>query len=229
MYTVSVLEVVSQLVSTYHQTKRYKRERNNNNNEPHYQYIGRYIHYYLEVPKVRYVSLEKKFEYLYKHNYVTEVSLKVKLKYLLENKTNNSLSSDIFLAAVIDRIELSRDRKNQVTGIRVCEVKTHSNPTNCYTNNNHRYQVRLYGLLIYIIQHLYQEIFPNNSKLHHLINLCFPLKAKITLRINHLEQIMAQRAILLRQNTVYCKSDIVQPRFSNLRTKLQALKWNMNQ
>lgn len=226
MHTVSVLEVVNQLLSLYHQIKQYKKKDRNyieKAKEPYYQYVGRYIHHYLEIPSMRFVGLEKKLEYLLRHNYVTEVNLKVRWGYLLGNKTN----PDFFLSAVIDRIELMRNRKNQVTGIRVCEVKTHRNPTNCYTSNTHRYQVRLYGLLIYTIQHLYQEIFPHKSKLNYLISQCFPPEAKITLRVNHIEQIMAQRAILLGQNTVCCKSDIVQPRFSNLKIKLQALKWSL--
>jgi hypothetical protein len=225
MHTLSVLEIVGQLISVYHQYKQRKTPRKIDNiKEYNYQFIGRFIHHYLEVPKVRYVGLYDKLEYLYKYNYVTEVSVKIPFDYLLlENETTPS--TNLLVAAVIDRIELIRNKKRQVTGIRICEVKTHKSVRNCYTTNNHKYQVRLYGLLVDAIQRRYHDIFPNNSKLHNLITCCFPLNAKITLRVNHVEQIMAQRAILLQQDTIYCKSDTVQSKFTNLRIKLQGLKW----
>lgn len=225
MCTLSVLKIVNQLISLNHKQQEVPRK-NDNGKEYDYQYMGKYIHHYLEVPKVRFGSLLDKLNYLYKYNYVTEVSLKVPLDYLLEkNETKPESSSNVIVAALIDRIELTRNRKNQVTGIRVCEVKTHKNGKNCYTTDNHRYQIRLYGLLINTLQHRYNDIFPHSSRLHKIISHCFPLNAKITLTVNHVEQIMAQRAILLQQNVIYCNSDNVPSRFTNLRTKLQGIKW----
>ena len=233
MSTVAVGEIVRRLLSLYHQPK--QRKCNNKNYKDNVQtlypshYVGRYIHHYLEIPRVRFSSLCNNLEYLYTHNCVTEVSLKVPWEYLLEHERKHGLSSDCFfdVAAVIDRIELTRNRKNnQVTGIKICEVKTHKSVQDCYTTDKHKYQIRLYALLIDVIRYRYQKIFPHNPQLHRLITRCFPVTAKITLRVNHVEQVMAQRAILLRQNTIYCtRSDTVQTRFMNLRTKLQGLKW----